>query len=179
MARYSEKIIELRKLGKTYKEICEELKCAMSTVSYHCKLNNLGGVDVSLSEEEKKELQLLYDKVGSLKKVAKLKGHAHETVRKYVVLKEKNSLTNSERVISWRKRKKRELIEYKGGQCEICGYKKCDRALQFHHKDPKEKDFQISGKSLIFEKLKDEVDKCILVCSNCHSEIHDRLEMRE
>jgi predicted HNH restriction endonuclease len=35
-----------------------------------------------------------------------------------------------------------------------------------------EKDFSISGKTLSFEKMKKEVDKCILVCSNCHSEIH-------
>jgi hypothetical protein len=47
------------------------------------------------------------------------------------------------------------------------------RALSFHHKNPNEKDFSISGKSLSFEKLRGEVDKCMLVCSNCHSEIHD------
>ena len=175
MSRYSEKIIELRKDGKTYKEICDELECAMSTVSYHCKLHKLGGIDVSLNDEDKEKLQILYDEIGSLKKVAKLKGHAYETVRKYVVTKDKISKTNSENVISWRKRKKRELIEYKGGKCEICGYDKCDRALQFHHKNPKEKDFQISGKSLSFKNLKNEVDKCILVCANCHCEIHDNL----
>lgn len=179
MGRYSEKIIELRKNGKTYKEICDELGCAMSTVSYHCTLHKLGGVDVSLSDDDKKELQLLYDKVGSLKKVAKLKGHAFETVKKYIITKNKTPKTNSENVMLWRKRKKRELIEYKGGKCEICGYNKCDRALHFHHLNPKEKDFQISGKSLNFEKLKNEVDKCILVCSNCHCEIHDNLNKQK
>ena len=113
-----------------------------------------------------------------MNKVAKLKGRAFETVKKYVITRDKIPKTNSENVISWRKRKKRELIEYKGGKCEICGYNKCDRALQFHHKNPKEKDFQISGKSLSFENLKNEVDKCMLVCSNCHSEIHDNLIVR-
>jgi predicted HNH restriction endonuclease len=66
------------------------------------------------------------------------------------------------------------LIDYKGGECEICGYSKCDSALQFHHKDPTEKDFTISGKSLSFDRLKEEVDKCMLVCSNCHAEIHEK-----
>jgi hypothetical protein len=64
------------------------------------------------------------------------------------------------------------LVEYKGGKCQICGYNKCFNALEFHHLNPNSKDFTISGKSLSFEKLKYEVDKCILVCSNCHSEIH-------
>jgi 5-methylcytosine-specific restriction endonuclease McrA len=180
MSRYFKKIIELRKNGKTYKEICNELDCAMSTVSYHCKLHKLGGVDVHLNDNDKKELQSLYDEIGSLKKVAKLKGHAYETVRKYVVIKEREKkLTSSERVILWRKRIKIKLIEYKGGKCEICGYDKCVRALQFHHKNPLEKDFSISGRSLSFDRLKIEVDKCMLVCSNCHCEIHDKLDMRE
>jgi predicted HNH restriction endonuclease len=97
-----------------------------------------------------------------------------ETVKKYVKTTEKQkTITSSESVILWRKRTKIKLIEYKGGRCEICGYDKCMRALSFHHKNPNEKDFSISGKSLSFEKLRGEVDKCMLVCSNCHSEIHD------
>lgn len=67
------------------------------------------------------------------------------------------------------------LIEYKGGKCILCDYNKCSSALHFHHLNPNEKDFSIGGKSLSFEKLKNEVDKCILVCSNCHSEIHEGL----
>jgi hypothetical protein len=67
------------------------------------------------------------------------------------------------------------MSQYK---CERCGYDKCIIALEFHNTDPKEKDFQISGKSLSFENLKNEVDKCMLVCSNCHSEIHDNLIVR-
>jgi 5-methylcytosine-specific restriction endonuclease McrA len=162
--------------GKTYKEICKELNCAMSTVSDHCKLNNLGGPTDRLNEEDTVELQKLYDEIGNLKKVAKLKGHAFETVKKYVIkTKRTKKVSNSESVIEWRKRTKLKLIEYKGGKCEICGYDKCTRALEFHHKNPKEKDFQISGKSLSFDKLKVEVDKCMLVCSNCHCEIHDEL----
>lgn len=48
--------------------------------------------------------------------------------------------------------------------------------LEFHHKDPMKKEFTISGKSYSFERLKREVDKCILVCSNCHAEIHENIE---
>jgi hypothetical protein len=176
MSRYYEKIIELRKLGKTYKEICNELNCAMSTVSYHCKLNKMGGSSDKLSEDKKMKLQVLYDEIGSVKKLSKTTGHSVGTILKYVKTKKRNKkLSSSESVILWRKRVKQKLIDYKGGHCEMCGYDKCNRALQFHHKNPEEKDFQISGKSLSFEKLKSEVDKCILVCSNCHCEIHDGL----
>ena len=176
MSRYFEKIMNLRNQGKTYKQICDELNCAMSTVSYHCKLNKVGGHSDRLTDEQKIELQKLYDEIGSLKKVAKLKGHAFETIRKHVIIKNRvKTVSNSDSVIEWRKRTKQKLIEYKGGECELCGYKKCNRSLQFHHLNPIEKDFTISGKSLSFEKLKQEVDKCILVCSNCHCEIHDGL----
>jgi 5-methylcytosine-specific restriction endonuclease McrA len=62
------------------------------------------------------------------------------------------------------------------GSCQVCGYKKSLGALSFHHKNPDEKDFQISSKSYAYEKLKKEVDKCILVCSNCHIEIHEEIK---
>ena len=70
---------------------------------------------------------------------------------------------------------KHELILYKGGKCEICGYNKCDAALEFHHKNPDEKEFGIAykGYTRSLEECKKEVDKCILVCANCHREIHE------
>ncbi len=174
MGIYFEKIIELRNQGKTYKEISEQLNCALSTVSYHCKLNKMGGQTDRLTEDEKIELQKLYNEIGSLKKVAKIKGRAFETVQKYVTIKTRTKkVSNSEAVIEWRKRTKKKLVDYKGGKCQLCDYNKSLNALHFHHLDPNEKDFSISGKSLSFDKLKNEVDKCILVCSNCHSEIHE------
>lgn len=60
-----------------------------------------------------------------------------------------------------------------GGCCQICGYDKCIAALDFHHKDD-DKEFGLSskGRTLNFEKMKIEAQKCILVCANCHREIH-------
>lgn len=66
-------------------------------------------------------------------------------------------------------------VDYKGGKCKHCGYNKCIGALQFHHIDPTKKDFNISKKNKCFENLKKELDKCVLLCSNCHVEEHDRL----
>jgi len=74
-----------------------------------------------------------------------------------------------------RRRKVREMaLEYKGGKCQICGYDKCLAALDFHHIDPTQKDFGISAKGYTrsWEKVKLEVDKCVLICANCHREIH-------
>lgn len=66
-------------------------------------------------------------------------------------------------------------IEYKGGECSICGYKKCYSAMEFHHLDSSKKDFQINrSATLSFEKLKTELDKCVLLCANCHREIHSK-----
>lgn len=87
------------------------------------------------------------------------------------------NMTHAQAVTIKRRAIKKALIEYKGGKCYRCGYNKSTRALEFHHLDPSEKDFGISKcitKSMA--SLKQEVDKCILVCSNCHAEIHEELE---
>ncbi len=73
-----------------------------------------------------------------------------------------------------RQKVKFDLVTYKGGKCEICGYSRCIAALEFHHRDPKDKEFGLAqnGNTISFEKAKKEVDKCILICSNCHRELH-------
>lgn len=76
---------------------------------------------------------------------------------------------------------KKQCIEYKGGQCEKCAYSKCDAAMEFHHIDPSKKDFSISSMKLttFSENIKAELDKCILVCANCHREIHFELSNKK
>lgn len=68
---------------------------------------------------------------------------------------------------------KRQCVLYKGGKCQRCGYSRYVGALEFHHIDPKQKDFILShARNTTFEKVKPEIDKCMLVCSNCHRELH-------
>lgn len=76
---------------------------------------------------------------------------------------------------------KKMAVEYKGGNCEKCGYNKSLSALEFHHKNPKEKDFGISKKGITrsWEKTKIELDKCLLLCSNCHREVHEELNLNK
>lgn len=62
---------------------------------------------------------------------------------------------------------------YMGGSCYLCNYSKCYEALEFHHKNTDEKDFSISShRGTNFEKLKQELDKCVMLCANCHREVH-------
>jgi hypothetical protein len=81
----------------------------------------------------------------------------------------------------FRIRIKQELIAYKGNKCEICGFcKPIPRAYDFHHRDPKNKDFNISQWTKLNTKLLfKEVDKCMLVCRNCHAELHDDPDLRQ
>lgn len=67
-------------------------------------------------------------------------------------------------------------LNYKGDVCQVCGYNKCESALVFHHIKSNEKDFGLSAKGYTrsWVKVKKELDKCLLVCSNCHAEIHSR-----
>jgi hypothetical protein len=64
------------------------------------------------------------------------------------------------------------MVDYKGGRCQICGYDRCLRALDFHHVDPTTKRFNVAGSHLrSCDVLRAELEKCVLVCSNCHNEI--------
>lgn len=64
-----------------------------------------------------------------------------------------------------------------GGKCTKCGYDKCVDALEFHHLDPSIKEFHLGeARGLSIDKLQKELDKCILVCRNCHTEIHYQMK---
>jgi len=73
-----------------------------------------------------------------------------------------------------RRKHKNDYVQYKGGQCLDCFYSKCNRALNFHHEH--DKDFAIGSKSQLPKliKVRDELDKCILLCANCHQMRHER-----
>jgi 5-methylcytosine-specific restriction endonuclease McrA len=70
-------------------------------------------------------------------------------------------------------------IAYKGGRCQICSYDRCAEALEFHHLNSSRKDFGISSKGYTrsWNKVLEELEKCILLCANCHREIHAGLQL--
>ena len=83
---------------------------------------------------------------------------------------------SSEKVKRWRHATKDRIVESMGGRCVVCGYSRCNSSLDLHHLNPEEKDFSFasalaSPKS--WTKFVVELRKCVLVCRNCHGEIHE------
>lgn len=71
--------------------------------------------------------------------------------------------------------RKKEFVNLKGGKCQKCGYDRCKGALEFHHIDKSTKEFGIN-RNFSLERAQEELDKCILLCANCHREEHTKVE---
>lgn len=68
---------------------------------------------------------------------------------------------------------RQKAVDYLGGCCTLCGYKAYIEAFDFHHVYPTTKSFSIASKpTCAWNKLKVELDKCVLLCANCHRETH-------
>ena len=83
--------------------------------------------------------------------------------------------------VNKRRKKIRQMaIEYKGGKCIACGYNAYIEALEFHHINSNGKDFSISSKGYArsWERVKKEIDKCVLLCANCHREMHAQAKVQ-
>ena len=144
-----DKILDLYNQGKNYTEIKEQLQCSKSTISYHLF--------------PFKEIERL-SKIG-VKPEIKIK-KPRTKINPYKI--------NSKEYYKFRRASvKQILIDLKGGKCEICGYNKSNNALEFHHINPLEKEFNISHSSAKLSSLKEEASKCMLLCANCHREIHE------
>lgn len=78
----------------------------------------------------------------------------------------------NKRSVQRRQSLKQMAVDHLGGKCQRCGYDKYIGALEFHHKDPTKKDMTVAGSGKKWETIKEEVDKCMLLCANCHREVH-------
>jgi 5-methylcytosine-specific restriction endonuclease McrA len=81
------------------------------------------------------------------------------------------------KAVSKRRAKIKDMaIAYKGGKCFLCGYSRCKDALEFHHLDSNSKEFGVSkdGLTRSWERVKNEIENCVLVCANCHRELHNK-----
>lgn len=83
---------------------------------------------------------------------------------------------SSQSVMKSQRKKKLFAVEQFGGKCQLCGYDKCLNALLFHHLDPSLKNKKITPSYIImrwsWKRAFEELKKCILVCANCHAEVH-------
>lgn len=124
----------------------------------------------------KKEIIVnLRDEGKSYRDITNITGFSSSLVSYYLTPgeKEKNIRRNRNR----RNDMSASLRKLHGDQCCLCGYSKCLEALEFHHLIPVQKSFEIAGAiagqcKKHFEEIVNESKKCILVCSNCHREIH-------
>lgn len=108
--------------------------------------------------------------------IIKRKCRKHGVVKHYI-RKDKGggfrcSKCSSDAVSKRRRKLKLMAIEYLGGSCIICGYSKSVWALAFHHVHSKEFTIAHRGHTRSWKKLKAELDKCVLLCHNCHAEYH-------
>lgn len=175
-------ILELRKNGLTYNEISKKINVSKSLISYYLKKNNMNtpindkGVKISKQIIDK-IVKMNNDKI-SKKEISKILNISYTTVKKYT--KKRIKLTEREKKENeysknkkWRVNIKLQCVNFLGGKCSVCGYNKCLAALDLHHVNGNDKDFVISGPNLkSFEKLKPELNKCVVLCSNCHRETH-------
>ena len=72
-----------------------------------------------------------------------------------------------------RYRAKSAAIKWLGGRCRNCGWEGDEAAFQFHHVDPHKKDFTVGNiANKNWESIKKELNKCVLLCANCHAVVH-------
>lgn len=89
-------------------------------------------------------------------------------------------MSTAQHVADHRKKRKLDLMRVAGNQCCLCGYNKVSSALEFHHINPKNKSYGIStGNCYSLETDLNEIRKTVLVCANCHREIHEGLYSME
>jgi DNA-binding CsgD family transcriptional regulator len=182
-------ILELRKKGYSYKQIQKELQCSAGAITYHLrKAGLIPARSTKLSNNQIKKIEVLRRQGVSTLEISKQFGISQTTVIKFIpeelkALRIENKLPKE--VSKYRRRKSaivrretfyRDLFKTLGkSACERCGYDKNIAALEFHHEDPNEKDFLISGKFYNLEKAVKEAEKCLLLCANCHREEHIKI----
>lgn len=171
------------KQSGTLKKIASQVGLPLDKVK---RISRINGWNRSLSFISKKQeiVDSLARNNGDYKAVMAELGVSRTTVYEYggkssriVQTKEERKKSMVGHVNNCRRKRRLDLIEYKGGKCAACGYNKCVRSLAFHHINPEEKDFTLGGRAYSLEVMKREVDKCVLVCANCHGEIHEQIDI--
>jgi hypothetical protein len=72
------------------------------------------------------------------------------------------------------KKKRKKALEYLGNKCVYCEYNKYDCSIEIHHLNPEEKDTAFSSmRNWSWKRLEKELQKCVLLCKNCHAALHN------
>lgn len=73
-----------------------------------------------------------------------------------------------------RRHTKMRAVSYFGGNCYGCDLAFMPQVFEFHHLDARDKDFGIATEGITrpWEKIVAELEKCVMLCANCHREVH-------
>ena len=159
-----EQLQDLYKQGLSMTKIANQLNVSYITVSRYTKRYNLEPNYLRGNKPNKKNTIRICSKCGEtdITKFYKSSYYLCKSCNK-VLTKDNN------------KKRKEKYMALLGGKCQVCGYDKYYGVLEFHHKDPSTKSELLNKQTLIQYNdtfIKEELKKCILVCSNCHREIH-------
>lgn len=126
-----------------------------------------------MNKNYKEKILKLRQQGKTYNQISKILGCVKSTVAYHANITTKK--LQQKRINSSRKKLKVKLKQQLGGKCSKCGYSKCLDALDFHHVDPNKKLYNIGGLHNTTKKnILIEVKKCILICSNCHRELHSK-----
>jgi transposase len=119
----------------------------------------------------KEEIIRLHSEGKSYREIESLLGCSKGTISYHIAPQTKRRHRANQ--VKRRNGKKELAVQLKGGKCVCCGYNKCIAALELHHLDPRTKEYSSSGwRCLSKERMLEEIKKCVLLCANCHREIH-------
>jgi len=169
-----DKLIEYVEMGFSISEISKKENKSRTTVRYW--LNKFGLKTKNLSFSETKPIEYGdYKFCPRCKENVQIENFYNRRGKKFSSVYCKQCTSNQ--TLERQRKLKKQCVEYKGGKCVCCGYDKYNGALEFHHVDSSKKDFTIAYLKLYTfnDEIKKELDKCVLVCSNCHREIHGKL----
>jgi len=158
-----EQLVSLIESGLTLREIAARLDRSPTTIRYWMKRYELRTARRSgeVPPERPKRAELNCRRHGPTQFVLEGRGY-------YRCVKCRAGAVAKRRQVV-----KRTLVTEAGGRCAICGYSRCQQALHFHHLDPAMKKFHLGhkGQSRALARSRQEAQKCILLCGNCHAEV--------
>lgn len=156
-----EELIQLVEKGLSTRQIAKELNCSQTNVRYWLRKNGLNTKSITNPSCLFCGKQLTGQQSKYCSRDCKQK--AYNCSSNYSYQKNKGM------------QRKKELVRLKGGKCSMCGYSKNYAALQFHHRDPNNKTFPLDIRKCSNTRMSSlliEVQKCDLLCANCHLELH-------
>ena len=153
----------------TIAQIADELGLSASTVNYWLRRHTLK----TQRGHGRRALAFAALEAGSNRFVARCARHGETEFLVFRGGRSRCARCNAEGVQKRRRTVKQKLIDEAGGRCLICGYDRYQGALQFHHLDPRQKQFGISGRGVTraLDRSRAEARKCVLLCANCHAEV--------